>query len=192
MVNKADLMTPSADLENPAGLEQVEAPLGGPLLLDRSHSDEGPDEEQESDRALLQIAADAADDKHSAPVGQRRETSREGENTHESFPHLAGEGGAVDREQIYDVHPRDINANLEWLQQQRRRAGASAVLTSTVTGQGLHELMVEVDSMLERRQGCLGTDSSRAAEEISTSKGHLQTTALDQEQRNGSMASRAA
>ena len=86
------------------------------------------------------------------------------------------------------LQPRDINANLEWLQQQRTHMGASAViLTSTVSGQGLQELMLAINAMLERRQRCVDMEHRTAVEEGSTAK-----AALGHQHGVSSMASRAA
>ena len=181
----------SADLEGPAGLGHLEAPSADPLLLDGLHSDKGLNLKPGSDHAALQIEADASD----GNVLARNNTCGEAEGKDESFPDLADEESALDVEQIYDVQPRDINANLEWLQQRRRHAGASAVLlTSTVTGQGLQELMLEVDSMLQRRQAYVDTEQGAAVGNLSISKGRRQADAIDQKLQHatGSMVSSAA
>ena len=118
---------------------------------------------------------------------------REDASTDEGFLDLDSEEGAWDLEESYDVQPRDINANLEWLQQQRARIGDSAVvLTSTVTGQGLHELMLAINAMLERRQSSVDTEHRTPAEDASTDKGRPKNRSLGQQPGRASMASRAA
>ena len=72
-------------------------------------------------------------------------------------------GSAAPPEWCYDGQPRNINANIEWLREQQTRcSGPPTVLTSALTGQGLHDLMQEVEHMLRNRQG--RTD---AAEQVS-------------------------
>lgn len=54
----------------------------------------------------------------------------------------------------YDGQPRNINANIEWLREQQIRSSVPPiVLTSALTGQGLHDLMQEIEYMLRNRQG---------------------------------------
>ena len=54
----------------------------------------------------------------------------------------------------YDGQPRNINANIEWLRERQIRSSIPPiVLTSALTGQGLHELMQEIERMLRNRQG---------------------------------------
>lgn len=72
-------------------------------------------------------------------------------------------GSAAPLSWCYDGQPRDINTNIEWLREQQTRcSGPPTVLTSALTGQGLHDLMQEVEHMLRNRQG--RTD---AAEQVS-------------------------
>ena len=62
-------------------------------------------------------------------------------------------GSATPPEWCYDGQPRNINANVEWLRERPRQRSGSAVLTSALTGQGLHDLMQEIEHMLTDRQG---------------------------------------
>ena len=72
-------------------------------------------------------------------------------------------GSAAPPDWCYDGQPRDINANIEWLrEQQTQSSGPPIVLTSALTGQGLHDLMQGLEHMLRTRQG--RTD---AAEQVS-------------------------
>ena len=63
-------------------------------------------------------------------------------------------GSAAPPDWCYDGQPRDINANIEWLrEQQTQSSGPPIVLTSALTGQGLHDLMQGLEHMSRNRQG---------------------------------------
>ena len=117
----------------------------------------------------------------------------EGSDIGDSFPYSDVEKGAMETERTYDVQPRNINANLEWMQEQRTRTGAASVLlTSTVSGQGLRELMVAVNQMLKGNQGSPIEESRASAEDKLTGSGRPQRFASEHTQRKRSTASAAA
>lgn len=161
------------------------------MLLDSSQSSEGPARKLVREDAALQIP----DDVYSGEQAGSREVGRGADSTDAGFPDLISEESAWDLEESYDVQPRDINANLEWLQQQRTCRGASAVvLTSAATGQGLHKLMLAINAMLERRQGSVDTEHRAAAEGSLPDRGRPSSEAqvVGHQQGRDSMASRAA
>ena len=189
MVNKADLLAESAELEDPAELEPSGASSADTLLLDRSQSNKGPAQGVVRDDATHQMSHDIGDGEHAGS----RELRREDDSTDEGLPDLSPQESTRDLEESYDVQPRDINANLEWLQQQRTRMGASAaMLTSAVTGQGLHELMLAINAMLERRQGSVAVEHRTAASGDPPDIRHPQKGNVGQQQGRVSVASRAA
>ena len=72
-------------------------------------------------------------------------------------------GSAAPPEWCYDGKPRNINANIEWLREQRiQRSSPPTVLTSALTGQGLRDLTQEIEHTLRRRQG-----RTESAEQVS-------------------------
>ena len=191
VVNKADLLPASAGVEAPSEVEYSGASSADTLLLNRSPSGEGPAELQGSEDAAHRTSGSQPDKDHMCS----RASLEQHDSTDEGFPEFNTEEGAWGLGQTYDVEPRDINTNIEWLRQQRTRKGASAVmLTSTLTQQGLHELMGEINAMLERRQlqGCVDTEQRTDADGGPTAKGHLQNITHGHHQESGSMASKAA
>lgn len=189
MVNKADLLTASAGSEASAELEHGGASSAHTLLIDGSLAGEGPAKVQETCDEAHRIS-DSMHDKEHMPS---RGLSEKDDSADEGFPDLNTEEGTWGFEQTYDVEPRDINANLEWLRQHRTRRGASAVLlTSAVTGQGLHELMLEINAMLKRRQGSVDTEYRTVADDDTSGKEGLQHISHRDHQERGSMAFKAA
>ena len=65
----------------------------------------------------------------------------------------AAEVASRQQEHGYDVQPRNINANIEWVREHSMgRKIFPVLLTSAVTGQGLQELMAEIDLIITSRR----------------------------------------
>ena len=189
MVNKADLLTAFLEPEDPAELECLTALSADPSLGSSSLSNEDPNQDLEDNRGSLQLSHGVRCDTRSASTEQHMEVS----DTGDSFPYPDVEKGAMGAKRTYDVQPRNLNANLEWMQEQQTRSGAASVLlTSTVTGQGLHELMVAVNRILERKQGCSIGESRASAQDRLTGTERPQKFAIEHTQIRRSMASTAA
>ena len=88
----------------------------------------------------------------------------------------SSEGGcAAPSEWCYDGQPRNINANIEWLREQRTQRSSAPVLTSALTGQGLHELMQEIERMLRNRQGRTDPEEQVSPPGSQQKRGRLRT-----------------
>ena len=159
MVNKADLLIEHDEPEHPSH-ESAAAVTTDQMLSNGSDSTDNPPA-LETSSAALQIADRVLGD-------VERQNSRglltESGSINDGLLVSASQPDALDSEQSYDVQPRDINANLDWLRERQTQAGAPAVLlTSAISGDGLHKLMAEIDSMIEKRQGCTASEERAAA-----------------------------
>jgi hypothetical protein len=76
-----------------------------------------------------------------------------GSKEHQLKSTAIAEGASQQQEHGYDVQPRNINANVEWVRDHSMgRKSSPVLLTSAVTGQGLHRLMAEIDLIIESRR----------------------------------------
>ena len=96
-------------------------------------------------KADLLSAFIESEDQEPCQEGSRREYQLE------STP--VAEGASQQQERGYDVQPRDINANIEWVREHSMgRKSSPVLLTSAVTGQGLQALMAEIDLIIKSRR----------------------------------------
>ena len=76
-----------------------------------------------------------------------------GSREHQLKSKAIAEVASRQQEHGYDVQPRNINANVEWVREHRMgRKSSPVLLTSAVTGQGLQRLMAEIDLIIESRR----------------------------------------
>ncbi len=158
MVNKADLLTEHDEPEH-FSHEIAAAVTTDQMLSNGSESTDDPPA-LENSSAALQIS-----DSVQREVEQHdsRGLLMDDSSMNDGLLVLASQQDASNCEQSYDVQPRHVNANLDWLRERQTQAGAPAVLlTSATTGEGLRKLMVEIDSMIERRQDCTASEEKAA------------------------------
>ena len=176
VINKADLLADvlgSADQkcleQEPAASEAgAEKAVGSTRGADRHLCEEGASSAAPQDICNHQICDRASKaESLSFRAADREETGSHGSlpsytldaESSRSAPLLVraetSEGGSAGPPNWgYDGQPRNVNANVEWLREQRiRRSSPPTVLTSTLTGQGLRDLTQEIEHMLRRRQG---------------------------------------
>lgn len=156
VVNKADLLTDHDEPEHPSH-EAAAAVTTDQTLSNASDAADDPPA-LENSSAALQISDSVLVEQQDS-----RALLTEDSSIKDGFLVSASQQEASDCEQSYDVQPRRVNANLDWLRERQTQAGAPAVLlTSAITGEGLRKLMVEIASMVERRQDCAASEEKAA------------------------------
>ena len=177
VINKADLLgeflesTDQKSLEHgPAASETgAESAVCATRIAERHLCEEGAspaasqdmrncsicDEASRAEGLSIRAGDNEGEGSQESTASQARRHAQSGTSVHLPVDCESSKGGtAAPLDWCYDGQPRNINANIEWLRKQRMRCSSPpTVFTSVLTGQGLRDLMQEIEHMLRRQQG---------------------------------------